>query len=192
MGVSVGKKARREVDPDFKVLGGGGASAILRQVPWSWGPQASRVPLGDAGRRPWAALWAWGGRAPTRAGGGDAPPNVQPDGETQVFLNYLCRREGNAGGCARTLRASSAAQPAPPPGPPPALQPGASPSRPPFSASFFCEIRPWIFKKSAKLLKYGKGDNIIRLVLIRGSVGPASVGGSARAFILMGALAAPP
>lgn len=117
MGVSVGKEARREVDPDFKVLGGGGASAILRQVPWSWGPQASRVPLGDAGRRPWAALWAWGGRAPTRAGGGDAPPNVQPDGETQVFLNYLCRREGNAGGCARTLRASSAAQPAPPPGP---------------------------------------------------------------------------
>ena len=133
-----------------------------------------------------------GGPGPDTRRGWGRSPNVQPDGETQVFLNYLCRREGNAGGCARTLRASSAAQPAPPPGPPPALQPEASPSRPPFSASFFCEIRPWIFKESAKLLKYGKGDNIIRLVLIRRSVGPASVGGSARAFILMGALAASP
>lgn len=133
-----------------------------------------------------------GGRAPARRRGWGCSPNVQPDGETQVFLNYLCRREGNAGGCARPPRASPAAQPALPPGPPPALQPEASPSRPPFSVTFFCEIRPWIFKESAKLLKYGKGGNIIRLVLIRGSVGPPRVGGSAIAFILMGALAAPP
>lgn len=133
-----------------------------------------------------------GGTDPGTAPGVGCSPNVQPDGETQVFLNYLCRREGNAGGCARPPRASPAAQPALPPGPPPALQPEASPSRPPFSATFFCEIRPWILKESAKLLKYGKGGNIIRLVLIRGSVGPPRVGGSAIAFILMGALAAPP
>lgn len=104
MGVSVGKKARREVDPDFKVLGGGGASAILRPVPWSWGSQASRVPLGEAARRPRAALWARGGRAPTGRRGCGRPPNVQPDGGTQVFLNYLCRRHRSAGGCARTPR----------------------------------------------------------------------------------------
>lgn len=74
MGVSVGKEARREVDPDFKVLGGGGASAILRQVPWRWGSQASRVPLGDAGRRPWAALWAWWGDGPRHGAGGGVLP----------------------------------------------------------------------------------------------------------------------
>ena len=111
MGVSVGKEARREVDPDFKVLGGGGASAILRQVPWSSGPQASRVPLGDAGRRPWAALWAWGGRAPTRAGGGDAPQTCSLTEKHRCFLITCAEGKGTPadvrGRCA----------PAPPPSP---------------------------------------------------------------------------
>lgn len=185
MGVSVGKEARREVDPDFKVLRGGGASAILRQVPWSWGSQASRVPLGDAARRPRAALRARGGRAPTRRRGAGAPRTRSLTEEHRCFL-ITCAEGTGAPADVRGRRASPAAQPAPPPGPPPALQPEASPSRPPFSACFFCEIRPGTFKESAKLLKRGKGGNIIRLVLIRESVGPPSVGGSASAFILVG------
>ena len=73
MGVSVGKEARREVGPGFKVLGGGGASAIVRPVPWSWGSQASRGPPRGGRTEPCAAPGARGGRAPRGAGGAGAP-----------------------------------------------------------------------------------------------------------------------